>query len=130
MSQDRRSPAPPNHDEHDPSCPAYVPPLRFIETRDAQGEPTLDIVESPYEQTYRVGDVHATKLFLALCRSQELMPYRHRRQHAGTICVRATTPEHQRLWAQFLELSKELDSKLMEVTLAFIKSVETQTLKR
>jgi hypothetical protein len=129
MSQDRQPPAPSSQVEHDPSCPAYVPPLRVVETLDAQGQPTLEIVESPYEQTYRLGDVHATKLFLALCRSQELMPYRHRRQHTGTICVRATTTEHQRLWAQFLDLCKQLDSKLMEVTLAFVKSVEARTLK-
>jgi hypothetical protein len=75
--------------EHDPSCPLYVEPLRFVETQDAQGRPTLDVLESSFEQSYRVGDVHGTKLFMALCRSRGLLPYRHRRRHAGTVCARA-----------------------------------------
>lgn len=116
MSRDPEAPAPPAGPEHDPSCSLYVEPLRFIETKDAAGNPTLEVVEGSFEQSYRVGDVHSTKLFLALSRSQGLLPYRHRRQHSGTICVRATLTEHNALWSQFLELSRELDVRLHEVT--------------
>ena len=122
MSRDR-TPEPGTHGtEHDPSCPLYVEPLRFVETRSADGAPTLEVVEGSFEQSYRVGDAHGTKLFLALCRSRELLPYRHRRQHAGTICVRATFTEHNALWSRFLELSRELETQLLEVTSAFVKA--------
>lgn len=116
--------------EHDPSCPLYVEPLRFVETQDAQGRPTLDVLESSFEQSYRVGDVHGTKLFTTLCRSRGLLPYRHRRQHAGTVCVRATLTEHNALWSRFLELSRELDGQLHEVTSAFVKAAVPSVPKR
>jgi hypothetical protein len=57
----------------------------------------LDVISHPLEQSYRVGDAHRTKLFLALCRSRGLLPYRHRRSHAGTISVRASIAEHDAL---------------------------------
>ena len=122
MSRDRRPEPGVPGPEHDPSCPMYIEPMRFVESKDAHGAPTLDVVEGAFEQSYRVGDVHGTKLFLALCRSRELLPYRHRRQHAGTICVRATLTQHNALWESFLELSRELDSQLHEVTSAFVKA--------
>ncbi|HET8931998.1 MAG TPA: hypothetical protein VFN67_01095 [Polyangiales bacterium] len=126
MSRERQPPPPPvSGPEHDPSCRFYVEPARFVEGTDADGQPTIEIVEGSFEQSYRVGDTHSTKLFLTLCRSRGLLPYRHRRQHAGTICVRATLTDHNALWAQFLELSRELDARLHEVTSAFLKSVET-----
>jgi hypothetical protein len=87
----------------------------------AQGEQTLDVVEGSFEQSYRIGGTYTTKLFVDLCRSRGLLPYRHRRQHAGTICVRASMHEHDALWAQFLALSRQLESRLHEVTLAFVK---------
>ena len=126
MSRDRQPPPQPAPGpEHDPSCQFYVEPTRFVEGADADGQPTIEIVEGSFEQSYRVGDTHSTKLFLALCRSRGLLPYRHRRQHAGTICVRATLTDHNALWSHFLELSRELDARLHEVTSAFVKTVAT-----
>jgi hypothetical protein len=96
--------------------------VQFVAARDEAGEATLDVIHAPLEQTYRVGDDHGTRLFLALCRSRGLLPYRHRRSHAGTISVRASLAEHDALWARYLELDRDLQVKLTELTLAFIKS--------
>lgn len=130
MNRDQTAPPPSASPEHDPSCPLYVEPVQFVETRDAQGNTSLEVVEGSFEQSYRVGDVHSTKLFLALCRSRELLPYRHRRQHTGTVCVRATLSEHNALWSRFLELSRELEAQLHEVTSGFVKAAVQSTAKR
>ena len=98
-----------------------IEPLQFVLRDDGQGEQTLDLVEGSFEQSYRIGGTYTTKLFVDLCRSHGLLPYRHRRQHAGTICVRASLHEHDALWSQFLSLSRQLETQLHEVTLAFIK---------
>jgi hypothetical protein len=99
-----------------------VEPLQFVVRENAQGEQTLDLVEGSFEQSYGVGGVHTAKLFAELCRSRGLLPYRHRRQHKGTICVRASLREHEALWSQFLELSRQLEARLHEVTSAFVKA--------
>jgi hypothetical protein len=96
--------------------------IEFVVGRDEAGEAMLDVISAPLEQTYRVGDDHGTRLFLALCRSRGLLPYRHRGNHAGTISVRASLAEHDALWARYLELDRELQIKLTELTLAFVKS--------
>jgi hypothetical protein len=90
--------------------------------RGESGEATLDLIGAPLEQTYRIGDDHGTRLFVALCRSRGLLPYRHRRSHAGTISMRASIAEHDALWACYLELDRELQIKLVELTLAFVKN--------
>ena len=100
-----------------------IAPLQFVIRENAQGEQTLDVVEGSFEQSYRIGGTYTTKLFVELCRSRGLLPYRHRRQHAGTICVRASLHEHEALWSQFLALSRQLEVRLHEVTLAFVKEV-------
>lgn len=109
---------PGQHDAH--TCPIHG--VQFVVARDEAGEATLDVISAPLEQTYRVGDTHGTRLFLALCRSRGLLPYRHRRSHAGTISVRASIAEHDALWARYLELDRELQIKLTEFTLAFVKN--------
>jgi hypothetical protein len=98
-----------------------IEPLQFVVRENAHGEQTLDVVEGSFEQSYRIGGAYTTKLFVDLCRSRGLLPYRHRRQHSGTICVRASLREHDALWSQFLTLSRQLESRLHEVTLAFVK---------
>jgi hypothetical protein len=98
-----------------------IKPSQFVVRENDQGEQTLDVVEGSFEQSYRVGSVYTTKLFLDLCRSRGLLPYRHRREHTGTICVRASLHEHDALWSQFLLLSRQLETRLHEVTLAFVK---------
>jgi hypothetical protein len=99
-----------------------VEPLQFVVRENEQGEQILDLVEGSFERSYGVGGVHTTKLFAELCRSRGLLPYRHRRQHKGTICLRASLSEHEALWSQFLELSRQLETRLHEVTLAFVKA--------
>lgn len=115
---ERQPPAPPPTRASDEPG---IEPLRFVVRENSQGEQTLDIVEGSFEQSYRIGGTYTTKLFVDLCRSRGLLPYRHRRQHAGTICVRASMHEHDALWSQFLALSRQLQVRLHEVTLAFIK---------
>lgn len=115
---ERQPPAPPPTELSDDPV---VEPLRFALGENAQGEQTLDVVEGSFEQSYRIGSTYTTKLFVDLCRSRGLLPYRHRRQHAGTICVRASSHEHDALWSQFLALSRELQARLHDVTSAFIK---------
>ena len=102
------------------ACPNHG--VEFVVARDEAGEATLDVISAPLEQTYRVGNDYGTQLFVALCRSRGLLPYRHRRSHAGTISVRASIAEHDALWARYLELDRELQIKLTELTLAFVKS--------
>jgi|SRR5690606_31508868 hypothetical protein len=101
-----------------------IPPARpaqFVVGEDAQGNPTLDVVEGTFEQTYRVGDNHSVALFLALSRAKGLLPYRRPRQHEGTVCVRATLSEHDALWSAFLEFDRRLSAKLAEVTRVFVR---------
>jgi hypothetical protein len=119
-SRDRQRDAGDKPGQHDAStCPIHG--VKFVVARDEAGESTLDVISAPLEQTYRVGDDHGTRLFVALCRSRGLLPYRHRRSHAGTISVRASLAEHDALWARYLELDRELQVKLIELTLAFVK---------
>lgn len=119
-SRDQRdaSDKPGQHDAN--TCPIHG--VGFVVARDEAGEATLDVISAPLEQTYRVANDYGTRLFLALCRSRGLLPYRHRRSHAGTISVRASIAEHDALWARYLELDRELQIKLTEFTLAFVKS--------
>jgi hypothetical protein len=95
--------------------------MQFVVIEDEQGTPKLDVREGNLEQTYRVGDRHSVTLFLALSRSRGLLPYRHARQHEGTICVRATLAEHDALWSSFLKLDRSLGEELAQVTLAFVR---------
>jgi hypothetical protein len=120
-SRERQRDASENSEPQDAST-RPIQGVEFAVVRDAVGETTLDVINHPLEQTYRIGDAHGTRLFLALCRSRGLLPYRHRRSHAGTISVRASIAEHDAVWARYLELDRELQIKLTEFTLAFVHS--------
>jgi hypothetical protein len=110
-SRDRQHDAGDKPGQHETrTCPIHG--VEFVVARDEAGEATLDVISAPVEQTYRVGDDHGTRLFVALCRSRGLLPYRHRRNHAGTVSVRASIAEHDALWAWYLELDRELQIKL------------------
>jgi hypothetical protein len=103
-----------------------IPPeraLQFVVGEDEHGQPKLDVVEGTFEQAYRVGDHHSVALFLALSRKRDLLPYRHPRQHEGTVCVRATLSEHDALWSEFRELDRRLGAQLAEVTRVFLRDV-------
>ena len=120
MTKDREQPEAPLSTIDAPS--SAIEPMRVVVRDDGQGGSTLDVVEGSYEQTYRIGDSYTTKLFVDLARSRGLLPYRHRRQHAGTISVRASLSEHDALWSRFLELSRQLEVRLHELTCAFVKA--------
>ena len=103
-----------------PSIPPERP-LQIVVGTDERGSRTLDVIEAAFEQTYRVGGDHSEALFLALSRKQGHLPYRHARQHAGTVSVRATMSEHGALWSEFLELDRQLSSQLGELTCSFLR---------
>lgn len=115
---ERQPPAPPSTQTCDEP---EIESLQLAVPEKPQGEQTLDLLGGSFEQAYRLGDSYSTTLFVHLCRSRGLLPYRHRRQHSGTICVRASLSEHDALWTQFLALRRELGSRLYEVTLNFVK---------
>ena len=129
MGRDQEQPAPPRSStSNEPS--AAIEPAQFVVRDDGQGSQTLDVVEGTFEQSYRIGDSYTTKLFVDLARSRGLLPYRHRRQHAGTICVRASLSEHNALWSRFVELSRQLEARLHELTCAFVKATIPPTQDR
>lgn len=103
-----------------PSIPPERP-LQIVVGTDEHGAPKLDVIEGAFEQTYRVGGHHSEALFLALSRKKGHLPYRHARQRAGTVSLRATLSEHDTLWSEFLELDRELGSQLAEVTCSFLR---------
>jgi hypothetical protein len=119
MSTDRRSPPATDAEVRDEEGDRA---MRIVVGTNGAGEPTLQVQDGSFEQTYRVGDAYSTTLFLAVCRSQGVLPYRRARQHEGTVCVRASLREHDAVWSRFLELSRQLDAKLTAYTLAFTKS--------
>jgi hypothetical protein len=121
-SRDRQRDAVDKPGSHDAATTCPIHGVEFVVARGEAGEATLDVISAPLEQTYRVGDAHGTRLLVALCRSRGLLPYRQRRSHAGTISVRASLAEHDALWARYLELDRELQVKLTELTLGFVKS--------
>jgi len=71
----------------------------------------------PVEFKFKIDDPWKRQLFVALCRRNNLYPYRLARQRAPTVMVRTTRPMvDQILWPQFLELSKLLHTYLDEAT--------------
>lgn len=101
-----------------------IPPERALQVvvgKDERGDPKLEVIEGEFEQSYRVGGHHSEALFLALSRKKGHVPYRHARQHTGTVCVRATLRQHDALWSEFLELDRQLGSQLAEVTRWFLR---------
>jgi hypothetical protein len=73
--------------------------------------------EPPAEFKISIEDPWKRQLFVALCRRNQLHPYRLPRQRRGTVMIRTTRPMlDQILWPQFLELSKLLHTYLDEAT--------------
>jgi hypothetical protein len=119
MSTERRSPPATDAEARDEKSDRA---MRIVVGTNEAGEPMLQVRDGSFEETYRVGDAYSTTLFLAVCRSQGLLPYRRARQHEGTVCVRASLREHDAAWSRFLELSRQLEAKLMTYTLSFVRS--------
>ena len=115
MSNDRG--APPRLSEAE--LPA-VTPLEIVATRGDDGQPSLGVRESEFEQLYNVQDMYSRLLFIALCRHEGATVYRRPRQRVVSVCVRTTVSKHNALWQQFLSLSAELDGRLAEATQQFM----------
>ena len=129
MSREQNPPAPSRGPEHDPSCPLYVEPLRFIETKDAQGEPTLEWSRARSSSVTGSGRPHHKAVL-------GVVP----QPRAAALSAPATALAHdlrardahraQCVWSRFLELSPELESRPHEITLAFVKAVVNPPAKR
>lgn len=73
--------------------------------------------EPAVEYKFKIDDPWMRQLFVALCRRNNLQPYRLPRQRAATVMLRTTIAMiDQVLWPQFLELSKLLHAYLDEAT--------------
>jgi hypothetical protein len=73
--------------------------------------------EPAVEYKFKIDDPWKRQLFVALCRRNNLYPYRLPRQRSATVMVRVSRPMvDQILWPQFLELSKLLHNYLDEAT--------------
>lgn len=73
--------------------------------------------EPAVEFKIKIDDPWKRQLFVALCRRNQLHPYRLPRQRRTTIMVRTTRSMLDRiLWPQFLELSNLLHAYLDEAT--------------
>ena len=69
------------------------------------------------EYKLKIDDPWKRQLFIALCRRNNLHPYRLPRQRAATVMLRTTRSMiDQILWPQFLELAKLLHNYLDEAT--------------
>lgn len=73
--------------------------------------------EPAVEYKFKIDDPWKRQLFVALCRRNNLYPYRLPRQRAATVMVRVSrSMVDQILWPQFLELSQLLHTYLDEAT--------------
>jgi len=73
--------------------------------------------EPVIEYKFSLADPWKRQLFLALCRRENLAPYRKYRQRYTTVMLRTTrTIVDDVLWPQFLELSRLLHDYLDEAT--------------
>lgn len=69
------------------------------------------------EYKLKIDDPWKRQLFIALCRRNNLHPYRLPRQRAATVMLRTTRSMiDQILWPQFLELAKLLHNYLDEAS--------------
>lgn len=73
--------------------------------------------EHPVEQKFSIPDLWSRQLFIALCRSYGLRPFRHRRMHRQTIMIKAPRSFiDQVLWPEFEQLNAALFGYLSEIT--------------
>ena len=103
-----------------------VTPARYVIAEHEDGAKTIEVIEGEYEQRYGVGDEHGRALFVAVCRMHGVRAYRRPRLQRTTVCVRTTSSKHDVLWRQFLERSRQLDARLVEVTEQFVREVERE----
>jgi hypothetical protein len=72
--------------------------------------------EAVIEYRFSLTNAWALRLFLALCRSKGLKPYRHPRMRRTSVCVRLTRTQVDRdLWPEFQEMNAVLSQYLSEL---------------
>jgi hypothetical protein len=82
-----------------------------VQQRLAQLEP-----EALVEYRFSLRDTWSLRLFLALCRSKGLRPYRYPRMRRSSVCVRLPRSQVDReLWPEFQEMNAVLRQYLDEL---------------
>ncbi len=72
--------------------------------------------EPAIEFRFSLANPWSLRLFLALCRSKDLKPYRYPRMRRTSVCVRLTRPQLDRdLWPEFQEMNAVLSQYLSEL---------------
>lgn len=83
----------------------------------------IERTDPPVEYTFTLGDQWSQRLFSALLRRYELVPYRYRGQRYTTVMVRAPKSfVDKTLWPEFEQLDEVLHSYLSEVTERVIRT--------
>jgi hypothetical protein len=72
--------------------------------------------DPPIEYRFSLTNPWSLRLFLALCRSKGLKPYRHPRMRRTSVCVRiGKQAVNTDLWPEYLEMNKVLTEYLGEL---------------
>ena len=80
--------------------------------------------EPEVELQFSLPDTWSVSLFVAVCRTHGVHPYRYRRQRRTTVVVRAREREFNRVvWPEYSRLQNELESYFEDVTDHLIERV-------
>lgn len=80
--------------------------------------------EPEVELQFSLPDIWSVSLFVAVCRTHGIRPYRYPRQKRTTVMVRARESAfHRAVWPEFNRLQTELESYFNDVTDHLIERV-------
>ena len=78
---------------------------------------SLEREDPPVEYRFSMSDMWSRKVFVALLRRYDILPYRYSGQRRTTVMAKVPRQfVKQTLWPEFQELSRSLQSYLSEVT--------------
>ncbi len=81
-------------------------------------------LDPPIEYKFTLADAWSRRVFLALCRRYELVPYRRRGQRYTTVMLKVPRRfVDETLWPEYTQLSDTLRSYLEEVTERVVSQV-------
>jgi hypothetical protein len=90
--------------------------MERIQTRLDLGPLSAPVPEPTIEYRFSLTNPWALRLFLALCRTKGLKPYRYPRMRRTSVCVRLTRAQVDRdLWPEFQEMNVVLSQYLSEL---------------
>lgn len=90
--------------------------IERMQSRLDLGESAGPAVEPAVEYRFSLTNPWSLRLFLALCRSKGLKPYRYPRMRRTSVCVRLTWAQVDRdLWPEFQEMNAVLSQYLSEL---------------